>query len=214
VAMAFTPAQPAPARERLIDGSCASPHAASVTLCLINRERAARRLPPLAWQPELAMMAIGHSEDMLRRRFFSHVTPDGADFRLRVDRTSYVSAAPTWRVGEVLAWASEPIDTPADIVAAWLASPLHRRLLLDRHYRDIGVGVVAGIPVAGVAGAGATYTAELGTRRVSRAYVTGASLGAGPRRRRRGLWPPAASTSSSSDSRSASPRLSRSSIVS
>jgi uncharacterized protein YkwD len=60
-----------------------------------------------------------------------------------------VSAAPVWRVGEVLAWAGEPIDTPADIVAAWLASPGHRRVLLDRRYRDIGIGVVAGVPVAG-----------------------------------------------------------------
>jgi uncharacterized protein YkwD len=44
-----------------------------------------------------------------------------------------------------------------------MRSPGHRANILDSAYRDIGVGVVLGVPVSGAAGA--TYTVEFGVRR-------------------------------------------------
>ena len=48
------------------------------------------------------------------------------------------------------------------IVAAWMASPPHRRVLLGRSYRDIGVGAATGDPFGG---GGITFAAELGHSR-------------------------------------------------
>jgi uncharacterized protein YkwD len=42
-------------------------------------------------------------------------------------------------------------------------SPGHRANILKRGYRDLGVGVVLGVPVSGAAGA--TYTVDFGVRR-------------------------------------------------
>jgi uncharacterized protein YkwD len=41
-------------------------------------------------------------------------------------------------------------------------SPLHRRNILQPEFRTIGIGIVDGAPVAGVADA-ATYTTDFGT---------------------------------------------------
>jgi uncharacterized protein YkwD len=67
-----------------------------------------------------------------------------------------------WTVGETLAWGWGTRATPAATVDSWLASPPHRRILLDAAYRDIGIGVALGIPVDDLDGA--TYAAELGVR--------------------------------------------------
>jgi hypothetical protein len=48
------------------------------------------------------------------------------------------------------------------IVAAWIASPPHHRILLGGRFRDIGVGVATGTPKAST---GATYTLDAGVQR-------------------------------------------------
>lgn len=134
--------------------------------CAINRERTARGLRSLRWEPALADAARRYSEEMVARRFFSHVSPSGGRLRARVAVTGYLCRAARWRLGEVLAWGTGWQGTPAGVVDAWLASPSHREILLRPGYRDLGVGVAPGVPLAGAANAGGeTYTAELGTRR-------------------------------------------------
>ena len=44
---------------------------------LINQARVASGLQPLRWDAELCRMARAHSEDMGRRAFFDHETPEG-----------------------------------------------------------------------------------------------------------------------------------------
>jgi hypothetical protein len=46
-------------------------------------------------------------------------------------------------------------------MAAWMNSPGHRSNILQRQYRQIGFGVIAGNPTA-KDGAGATYVTEFG----------------------------------------------------
>src|SRR5689334_887345 len=41
----------------------------------LNRDRAARGLPALAWDPHLADIARAHSLDMLQHDFFAHESP-------------------------------------------------------------------------------------------------------------------------------------------
>ena len=48
-------------------------------------------------------------------------------------------------------------------VDAWMDSPGHRENVLKRVYREVGIGVVLGVPVSDAAGA--TYTVDFGVRR-------------------------------------------------
>jgi uncharacterized protein YkwD len=62
----------------------------------------------------------------------------------------------------VLAWGTGSLGSPPAIVQAWLNSPGHRRLVLKRGFRDVGIGVVAGYPFGSAAGA--TYAVVFGRR--------------------------------------------------
>lgn len=55
-------------------------------------------------------------------------------------------------------------STPASIVAAWMASPPHRALILLKGLKDADIGVAPGKPGNRRARA-ATYTANFGARR-------------------------------------------------
>ena len=96
---------------------------------------------------------------MVREGFFAHTAPDGTTLGNRLD--GYVGGAPSWAVGEVLAWATGPLATPQRVVEAWMASTRHRRIVRRSKWRAIGVAVVVGVPSA--PGIGATYVADFGT---------------------------------------------------
>ena len=121
----------------------------------------ARELARLGADPRLALAAQRHTRDMVRRGFFSHVTPDGRGMTARVRATGYLRNVTTWALGETLAWGTGPCSTPAATVAAWMESPSHRRVMLGRRYLEVGVGVALGVPSCRAA-SGATYAAELG----------------------------------------------------
>ena len=97
---------------------------------------------------------------MVRRGFFSHVSPSGADLGDRLRLSGYVNRKPARHVGETLAWGMGTPSSPTVIVAGWIASPTHHRILLGRRLREVGVGISVGTPRA-IAG-GATYTLDAG----------------------------------------------------
>ena len=72
-------------------------------LCLHNRERAARGLPPLRENAKLRRAAEGHSADMVEQSYFSHDSPGGADMADRILRTGYARDQ-GWSLGENIAW--------------------------------------------------------------------------------------------------------------
>lgn len=148
--------------------ACASGHvhpaqlakrqARAATLCLINRERSRRGLRPLRLHPRLTVASVRHSRNMVRRDFFAH-----GNFVARVLNAGYVRRRAAWALGENLAWGSDRLATPRAIVRAWMRSPGHRRNILSRRFRDIGIGIVAGAPGAGgAANLSATYTTDFG----------------------------------------------------
>jgi uncharacterized protein YkwD len=79
----------------------------------------------------------------------------------RIKRTNYLRGARGWTLGENLAWGTGSAATPARIVSAWMHSPGHRRNILDRRYREFGIGLALGAPTGGP---GATYVNEFGRR--------------------------------------------------
>ena len=132
-------------------------------LCLHNQIRAEHGLPALRENVRLRRAALGHSQDMVGRRFFDHTTPGGTSFVDRIMRARYVGRHEGWSLGENLAWGTGSLSTPRGVLKAWMDSPGHRANILRRSYREIGIGVALGIPVDD--GDGATYTTDFGVRR-------------------------------------------------
>ena len=136
----------------------------AAVLCLHNRERAEHGLPPLRENAKLRRAAEGHSGDMVAGRFFAHESRAGADMTDRILRTGYARGQ-GWSLGENIAWGTGSLATAAEIQRAWMESPGHRANILRRQFRDIGIGIALGAPVAAGGLDGATYTADFGLRR-------------------------------------------------
>lgn len=108
----------------------------------MNRVRAAHGLGQLRAAPSLRSAARGHSQAMLAQGFFSHTSADGTAFSERIKRHYSNAGYRRWSVGEALmATHSEYVDAES-VVAAWLASPPHRAIVLSQTWRDTGVGVL------------------------------------------------------------------------
>ena len=130
------------------------------TLCLLNNERGAQGLRPVAEAPGLTQPSRAYSARMVAERFFAHESPDGGTLVDRLTSVGYIAADGDWTVGENIAWGQGELSTPRSIVAAWMASPGHRKNILTGEYTEIGLGVVTGTP--GDTSWGATYTTDFG----------------------------------------------------
>ena len=136
------------------------------TLCLLNVERRARGRPRLRSDGELAKAARRYSATMVRQGFFDHVSPSGSTLGSRVRAGTRYLEGPVskWSLGENLAWGSRELATPKEIVRSWMRSPGHKRNILDRRFRHVGIGVVLGAPEDVGGQPAATYTTNFGLR--------------------------------------------------
>ena len=138
----------------------------SAVLCLHNAERARHGLPKLRENPRLRRAATSHSARMVGSHFFDHTTPGGLTMADRIRSTGYTSGAHAWSIGENIAWGSGRLATAAQIHRTWMNSPGHRANILQRSFREIGIGIAAGVPVhLSASQSGATYTTDFGFRR-------------------------------------------------
>jgi uncharacterized protein YkwD len=130
------------------------------TLCLLNRERAQRGLGPLRLSDPLSQASASHSRNMVRNRFFEH-----GNFVARILNARYVTRSQSWSLGENIAWGTGSLATPAQTVRAWMKSPGHRANILNRRFRDVGIGIALGAPAVVHASSGAaTYTTDFGVK--------------------------------------------------
>jgi uncharacterized protein YkwD len=127
--------------------------------CLINRVRARYGLRRMHRNRTLAVTAARYARAMSRRNFFGHRGAGGSTPVSRARRAGYRCRI----LGETLAYGRGYPGTPAGIVAQLMASPPHRRILLEPRVRDLGVGAARGVPRRGVHG-GITVAAEFGHR--------------------------------------------------
>jgi uncharacterized protein YkwD len=138
----------------------------AAVLCLHNAERARHGLPLLRENPRLRRAADRHSEHMVSARYFDHTSPGGSTMVDRIRRTGYTSGARAWSLGENIAWGSGSLATAAQIHRSWMRSAGHRANILQRSFREIGIGIETGVPVRlSAAQSGATYTTDFGFRR-------------------------------------------------
>ena len=138
--------------------------AAQALTCLVNGARTDRGLRALRGSAPLERAASAHSSDMVASGFFSHVGSDGRAVRQRAIRAGYVRRSNLNAVGETLSWGAGNYATPSQLFAALMRSQQHRLTLLDRRFRDVGVGLVRGAPGMSIGLPAVTATVVFGRR--------------------------------------------------
>jgi uncharacterized protein YkwD len=141
-------AAPTAASVRMVAGDASRDSFEAEVLRLTNQARSKARtcgstrmgaVKPLRWNSRLARSANAHSADMATKNYFSHYSQSGVSPFTRIKATGYRYRA----AGENIA-AGRSLDSPAAVVAAWLKSPGHCRVIMNPKYRDLGVARVEG----------------------------------------------------------------------
>ena len=127
-----------------ITSDCGISRLRDTALQQVNAVRAAARscgpkpmkaARPLAWSRPLAEAAEQHSVDMVARRYFDHVSPDGKRVSQRVAAQGY-----NWRVvGENLAGGDASVNS---VISGWLKSPEHCENMMGPAFVEVGVACV------------------------------------------------------------------------
>jgi uncharacterized protein YkwD len=102
-------------------------------LDLTNKARQKEGLRPLKANAKLFEAARKHSANMARQQHLSH-TLDGKNVGDRLREVRYRGFG--W--GENVATGQ---STPSEAIETWLDSPGHRKNMLSRSYREIGLGI-------------------------------------------------------------------------
>lgn len=99
----------------------------------LNVIRQGKDLRVLRIDERLNRAAQLHSDDMAKRNYFDHQTPEGSRMTDRADAFGY-----RWRL--LLENIAAGQDNPADAVAGWMKSSEHRAAILNANGRDTGMG--------------------------------------------------------------------------
>jgi uncharacterized protein YkwD len=127
--------------------------------CALNRARAQYGLRPLRGERHLRRAARGHVRDMVLRGYFGHQRVGGPSLATRLATVRWPGRA----AGEALAWGCGPTASATATVAAWLASPPHRAIVLSAGYDRAGIGVARRAPGICALGGG-TWVLDAGRR--------------------------------------------------
>jgi len=109
----------------------------NVLIDFTNEARAKNTVSPLKSNAYLERAAQEKAEDMARRSYFSHVSPDGKSPWYWFNKTGYNYTF----AGENLA--IHFFDSQ-DLMKAWMKSPSHRSNILNKNFTEIGIGVAQG----------------------------------------------------------------------
>ncbi|MBQ8015494.1 MAG: hypothetical protein IJ264_04830 [Clostridia bacterium] len=103
---------------------------------LANSLRALNGVSPLQYSDSAANCARLHCEDMINREYFAHDTPEGITpaERMKQSGIDYSSC------GENIA---SGFDSPFHFTDGWYNSSGHRKNILDKSYKYLGVGAVS-----------------------------------------------------------------------
>lgn len=103
----------------------------------VNRNRRENRLPRLGENSRLDRAAQAHADDMARRSYYGHASPEGRRVSDRVAAQGYSPSA----AGENLASGQFSVE---EVMDGWMKSPTHRENILQRLFTDAGFGVAFG----------------------------------------------------------------------
>lgn len=103
----------------------------------VNETRASFGLRGTTGDPMLDAVAQARADDMARRRYFSHYTPEGTTVFDLMNRWDVRRRA----AGEILAQATQGTHDVGEVMRAFMDSPAHRTVILRPYYSHLGVGV-------------------------------------------------------------------------
>lgn len=101
---------------------------------LVNQERLKKGLPELSWEAEIVPIARAHAEDMWRRKYFGHLSPEGEDVGARLDKANIAYTL----AGENLALA----PTVQTAHNGLMNSEGHRENILEEKFTKVAIGVI------------------------------------------------------------------------
>ena len=105
----------------------------SLLVTQTNQRRHAAGCGQLDVDPELIVASVRQSDYMADTGTFGHIGRGGSTFVARARAAGYAAPA-----GENIAWGYR---TATEVMDAWMASPAHRRNILNCDVRSIGTGV-------------------------------------------------------------------------
>ena len=105
----------------------------SLLVTQTNQRRHAAGCGQLDVDPDLIVASLRQSDYMADTGRFGHLGRNGSTFVARAHAAGYATPA-----GENIAWG---YDTATEVMDAWMASPAHRRNILNCDARSIGTGV-------------------------------------------------------------------------
>ncbi len=109
-------------------------------LDLHNKARADRGLSRFCVHPALQRAARSHSREMIEKNYFRHNSASGEKFWVRLERFGY-----NWRTaGENIIYDPGSSDSPDSIFKVWMKSSGHRANILNKNFREIGIGTSSG----------------------------------------------------------------------
>lgn len=104
---------------------------------LTNSRRLNANVEIVKENAQLSAAANAKLDDMFKNNYWAHVSPTGTEPWYFVTNAGYKYQ----HAGENLA---RDFSNANDVVSAWMASPTHKKNLLDSRYKDIGVAVKDG----------------------------------------------------------------------
>jgi len=105
----------------------------------VNQVRAEHHLAPLRGSSELAAVARGHAEDMARRGYCAHESPEGHN---ALDRATAAGVSGFHLLAENIGASNVGGDRVGAIVDEWMRSHDHRENVLNPAFNTAGVAVV------------------------------------------------------------------------
>lgn len=114
-------------------------------LALVNKERKKRNKPPLKWRDDLANSARYHAKDMAVDGYFEHESHDKLK-NGRHKKTCGIFERIGKFVGTDIFPRAENIavgaQSPQEVVNDWMSSKGHRKNILDKDAKYLGVGYI------------------------------------------------------------------------
>lgn len=107
---------------------------------LTNEKRVEFKLKPLKYNIKLEKSATIKACDILNRNYWSHKDPDGKYSWYLFRKVGYKYS----KAGENLA---KDFKTDEEIIEAFMKSKTHKEVLLNKYYKDIGIGKCGNITV-------------------------------------------------------------------
>jgi len=110
-------------------------------LQLVNQSRRENGAPPLRYNTTLNAAAQAHAEDMARRGFYNHRSPEGRDV---ADRWASKGGGRWEAIGENILYCNRcaaPSQQAREFHQKWLQSPGHRRNIMRSDFQEFGFGM-------------------------------------------------------------------------